>query len=102
LLDIVVGPDRHRLDLLLGSDHVFQRRAELDGEPPMRHENKTDHGIACGHFLVAPHERAHILTIRSPRARGFSVNIRAMLHCGNPMSDPMPDQAQIDVMTRES
>ena len=43
LLDIVVGADGDGLDLLLRPDHVFQRRAELDGEPPVGDENKTDH-----------------------------------------------------------
>src|SRR5262249_60114666 len=70
-LDIVVGPDGARLDLLLRATHVLQGRAELDGETSMRHKNKANHGAPRRCFLVAPHERVPIITIRSPHARAF-------------------------------
>ena len=43
LLDVVVGADGHRLDLALRADDMLQRRAELDGQPPVGDEDKTDH-----------------------------------------------------------
>ena len=43
LLDVVVGADGDGFDLLLRADHVLQRRAELDGQPPVGDQNKTDH-----------------------------------------------------------
>ena len=43
LLNVIVGPDHDCLDLLLRTDHVLERRAELDGEAPVRDENETDH-----------------------------------------------------------
>src|SRR5215471_15911058 len=71
LLDVVVGPDRYRLDLLLRADHVFQDRAELSGKAPMRDEYEADHGAPRRRVSLAPHERAPIMTIRSPGARAF-------------------------------
>ena len=58
LLDVVVGPDRDGLDLPLGTDHVLQRRAELDGEAPVGHKNETDHRKLLAGAFGAPHERA--------------------------------------------
>jgi hypothetical protein len=43
LFDVVVGADGHGLDLALRANNVLQGGAELDGEPPMGHENEADH-----------------------------------------------------------
>src|SRR5262249_12636854 len=71
LLDVVVGPDRYGLDLLLRTDHVFQSRAELGGKAPVRDEYEADHGTPRRRVALAAHERAPIMTIRSPDARAF-------------------------------
>src|SRR5262249_48425881 len=71
LLHVVVGPDRHRLDLLLRAHHVLQGRAELGGEAPMGNKYEADHGAPRRRVPVAPHERPPIMTIRSPGARAF-------------------------------
>src|SRR5262249_61301144 len=65
------GPDRHRLDLLLRADYVFQGRPELSREASMGDEYEADHGAPRRRVPVAPHERPPIMTIRSPCARGF-------------------------------
>src|SRR5262249_12033348 len=70
-LDVVVGPDRPRLDLLLRADYVFQGRPELSREASMGDEYEADHGAPRRRVPVAPHERPPIMTIRSPCARGF-------------------------------
>ena len=72
LLDIVVRPDGHRLDLVLSADDMLQGGAELDGKPPVGYENDTDHGTTRRAHAGAPHERASIMTIPRPSARGFS------------------------------
>ena len=82
LFDVIVGTDGHGLDLLLRADHMLERRAEFDGEPPVRNENETDHQTPRGRVPVAPHERTVILTIRSPCARAFLPILTCMLHCG--------------------
>src|SRR5262249_55952467 len=71
LLAVVLGPDRHRLDLLLRADDVLQSRAELGREAPMGDEYEADHGAPRRRVPFAPHERPPIMTIRSPCARGF-------------------------------
>ena len=43
LVEIVVGTDRNRLDLLLRSDHVLERRAELVSELAMCDDDDADH-----------------------------------------------------------
>ena len=61
LLDVVVGTDGDRLDLLLLADHVFQRRAKFDGEPPVGDKNQAYHlkiGTPAGAACAPPHERA--------------------------------------------
>jgi hypothetical protein len=50
---------------------MFQSRAKLDGEPPVRDQNETDHQELLAGALGAPHERAVILTIQHSRARAF-------------------------------
>src|SRR5262249_18858121 len=72
LLHVVVGPDRHRLDLLLRAHHVLQGRAELGGEAPMGNKYEADHGAPRRRVPVAPHERPPIMTIRSLGARAFA------------------------------
>ena len=71
LLDIVVGTDGDRFDLLLRTDDMLQRRAKFHGEPAVGNENKADHQeLRRAQFATqAPHERALILTIRKPIAR---------------------------------
>ena len=71
LLDVVVGADGDGLDLLLRADDMLQRGAELDGEPPVGDEDKTDHRKSRRARLCAPHERAAMIIIRSPSARAF-------------------------------
>src|SRR5262249_20945102 len=76
LLDVVVGADGHRLDLLLGADHMFKGRAELNGKPPVRDKNEADHKTPRGRVPVAPHERTAIFTIRKPGAWGVLLILR--------------------------
>ena len=70
LLDVIVGTDGDGLDLRLRPDHVFESGAELNGKPPVGDENEADHR-SSPRALVAPHERAHMLTIQNPSARGL-------------------------------
>lgn len=42
-VEIVVRPDRDRLDLLLRSDHVLKRGTEFVREPAMRDDDDADH-----------------------------------------------------------
>jgi hypothetical protein len=72
LFHVVIRTDGHRLDLLLGPDHMLEGGAELDGKPPVGYENDTDHGTTRRAHAGAPHERASIMTIPRPSARGFS------------------------------
>ena len=81
LLDVIVGADRHRLDLALRTHDMLQGRAELDGQPPVGHQHKTNHETPRGRVPSAPHERLLILTIRSPSARGIFADIWRLLHC---------------------
>src|SRR5581483_8889992 len=69
-LDVVVRPDGDRFDLALGADHVFEGRAEFGRKAAMGHENDADHPRLLVR-LVAAHERAAFMTIRSPSARAF-------------------------------
>ena len=69
LLDVVVGADRHRLDLSLGTDHMLERRAKFDGEPPVRDEYETDHGSPRRCVPGCTARKGAIMTIRRPRAR---------------------------------
>jgi AMP-binding enzyme len=43
LLDVIVGPDRHRLDLLLGAYHVLERGTELHGKSTVRDKDNANH-----------------------------------------------------------
>ncbi len=45
LLDVVVGPDRDRLDVALSADHMLGCRHELLGEPTVSDQYQTDHGL---------------------------------------------------------
>ncbi len=73
LFDVVVGTNGDRLDLLLGADDMFKRGSEFDGKPAMGNQNEANHQrTPRGRgFLVAPHERAPMMTIRRPLARAF-------------------------------
>ena len=42
-VDVVIRPDCNGFDLLLRTDDVFQRRAELDGKPPVSNEYQANH-----------------------------------------------------------
>ena len=66
---------------------MLQGRAELDGQPPVGDQHKTNHGTPRGRVPVAPHERVLILTIRSPSARGIFEGIWRMLHCDSESFD---------------
>ena len=81
LFDVVVGADGDGLDLALRSNHVLQGGAELNSQPPVGHKHKTNHGTPRGRVPGAPHERVHIMTIRSPGARGIPSKFRGLLHC---------------------
>src|SRR5262249_40566743 len=87
LLDIVVGADRHCLDLALRTYDVLQGRAELDGQPPVGHQHQTNHETPRARVPGAPHERLLILTIRSPSARGIFADIWRLLRCDSESSD---------------
>ena len=48
-LDIVLGADRDRRDLLLRPDDMLQRGAKLRRQLSVRHEDHADHsGLAAG------------------------------------------------------
>ena len=73
LLDVIVGPDRDGLDLLLLPDHVLQGRAEFDGKPPVGNEYQSYHWkikklrpARC----APPLEKRAIMTMSGPSARG--------------------------------
>src|SRR5690606_5367033 len=72
LLDIIIGPDGHRLDLTLWSDHMLESRAELNGKLPVCYEDQTDHQKLLAGALAAPRGRATIKTIRCGSTRGPS------------------------------
>jgi len=65
----------------LRSDHVFQGGTKFNSQPTVGHKHKTDHGTPRGRVPGAPHERVHIMTIRSPGARGILSKIEGLLHC---------------------
>jgi hypothetical protein len=48
---------------------MLQRRPELGGKAPVRDEYEADHQTPRRRVSLAPHERAPIMTIRSPYAR---------------------------------
>ena len=82
LLDVVVGADGHGLDLLLRTDHVLQRRAELDGKPPVGDENETDHReLPAGASGCTARKGAHH-DHPKPERKGLSWLLAMMLHCG--------------------
>src|SRR5262249_60764958 len=70
-LPAAAGSDRDRLDLVLRAHDMLECRTELDGEPPVGDEDDTDHRSSPRAPIDAPHERAPIMTMLSPGARGF-------------------------------
>ena len=74
-LDVVVGSDHHRLDLLLLADDMLQRRAELDGEPPVGDEDNTDHESSPRAPNAAPHERGTFMTMSNPERKWHPVEL---------------------------
>ena len=42
---VVLGADRDGLELSLRADDVLQRRPELERQPAMRDDDKSDHGL---------------------------------------------------------
>src|SRR6185369_6154425 len=75
LLDVVVGPDRDGLDLLLLADHVLQCRAEFDGEPPVGNKDQSNHWKfgKLRPARLAPHRprKRAIMTMCGASARGM-------------------------------
>jgi hypothetical protein len=49
---------------------MLKRRAEFHGEAAVGYENKANHEELRRARVFAPHERALILTIQNPLARG--------------------------------
>jgi hypothetical protein len=44
-LDVILGTDGDRFDLLLRTHDMLERGAEFDGKPSVRNQNDADHSI---------------------------------------------------------